>query len=314
MIYDIVRFTNRAPRQIGWLTEKLKCSDVELRRAIAAGAKQGFTTQITGQWVYTRLAIATGPTVILGDARPGRKAIGHFTDPHWGSKHSFLKGQKRFLDLCEKRKIEVIADTGDNTDGVKALLVPEQRFAGADEQLDEGVNLLRNYGFKWASITGNHDGYSSHHLGFDFGRLTEERMRAAGVDWQHAGTCVGNAVLHGARTELWHPMGAASTTNAIRRTLNSRAEHMVQPTDLLLCGHFHHHASGYAAQEDVFYASGLTFQLKRYEFSNRISRPWDIGGGIVHFTVDRRGKAKDFSYEPIHIAQDMRQVFSFGSR
>lgn len=302
MIYDIVKFTNRIPRPIGWLTEKLRCSERELRHEIAQHSKD-FTTAITQGMVYTRLAVGPGTLVVLGDVKPGRKHIGHVTDTHTGSKHFHGKGLKKFLQLLNRKKITTIAFTGDGTDGVKPLLVPDQRFTGFDEQAAELVNAFSPFQFDVFAIPGNHDGYTSHAIGSDTGRLIEERMRAAGVNWHNGGTCVGNGVLHGARTHLWHPMGAASTPNAIRRMMNARAETLDVPADLLLLGHLHHHASCYAVAEDIFCASGGTFQLKKSEFANRISRPWDVGGSIISFTLDRRGRASEFSVKFYPVAQ-----------
>lgn len=299
-IFDVIHHTGRQVKTIGWLTGKLRCSETELRSAVAAAAKQGFLTQITDGYVFTRLAIKTGTSVTLGSAKPGRYNIAHYTDPHWGSKHSLRKAQVDFLKFAWKEGCRVAAITGDLTDGVKPLLVPEQRFTGADEQLAEGQQIWRDVykaGCKYecAATTGNHDGYTSHAIGSDFGRVIEERMRADGINWTNTGTCLGHAVLHGARTELWHPHGAASTTNAIRRTLNARAENLEEPVDLLLSGHYHHVGFTYAMKEDVFCAAGATFQTKQSEFANRISAGWNVGGSIISFTIGRNGLASEFS-------------------
>jgi len=308
MIFDIIHHTSRIARSIGWLTLKLVCSERELRAAIKTAQEQGFHVHIVGQNVFTKLPVTTGPTITLGTAKPGRYKIAHYTDPHWGSKHSSKQGQIDFLRFAWSEGCRVVAATGDNTDGVKPLLVPEQRVTGADEQIDEGVQIWKRVvkigcPFSIAAISGNHDGYSSHAIGSDIGRLTEERMQAEGIDWHHAGTCIGNAVLHGARTHLWHPMGAASTTNAIRRMLNNKAEKLDVPTDLILSGHLHHYAAFHAAAEDIYCAAGGTFQMKRYEFANRITGPWDVGGSILTFTVDRRGRACEFSSKFYPIVQ-----------
>lgn len=303
MIHDIVHHTSRSSKSIGWLTEKLQCSERELRRAISNGQKEGYIVRISGKDVFTKLSVGPGPTVSIGEATPGRHHIGHFTDMHWGSKHSDLKAQHKFLSFLWKKGVRSLAITGDCTDGVKALLVPDQRFTGADEQLDEGVKVMKEFGFACAAITGNHDGYTSHAIGFDFGKLMEDRMRAAGVNWNHAGTCRGNAVIEGARTHLYHPMGAASTPNSIRTMLNRHAERLEEPCDCILSGHLHHYASCYAWREKIYCASGGTFQQKRSEFANRISGPWDFGGSIISFSVDSKGRASEFSSQLYPSAQ-----------
>lgn len=312
MIHEIVRHCSRIPRTVTWLCCKLVCSEKELRAAIASGVRQGFAVQYNGQFVTSRVSIGPGPLVVLGDTKPGRHHIAHITDTHAGSKHFHARGLIRFGQMAWKLGCRTVAGTGDWTDGVKPLLVPDQRFTGSDDQSEELVATWRKLPpFQVASISGNHDGYTSAAAGLDFGRVIEERMRAAGIDWHHAGTCAGNAVLHGARTHMWHPMGAASTPNAIRRMLNARAETLQEPCDLLLSGHLHHFAMCHAHPEDVFCASGGTFQLKRSEFANRISRPWDVGGSIISFTLDRKGRASEFSAKLYPVAQDIPKAFSY---
>lgn len=303
LLHEVIHHTNRHPKSLSWLCCKLLCSEKELRAAVTAGKKEGFSVDITGPFVFTKLAIGTGPLIVLGDIKPGRKHIGHVTDTHTGSKHFHKKGLRATLHDFRRRGITTIAFTGDGTDGVKPLLVPDQRLTGADDQIEELVDAFSPFAFDVFAIPGNHDGYSSAAIGSDMGKLIEERMRAAGVNWHNGGTCVGNGVLHGARTHLWHPMGAASTPNAIRRMMNARAETLAEPTDLMLLGHLHHHASCYAAAEDIFCSSGGTFQLKKSEFANRISRPWDVGASIISFTLDKRGKASEFSVKFFPIAQ-----------
>lgn len=296
MIHQVVHHTGRQIRTIAWLTEKLQCSERELRSCIRTGQQAGFLTQIVGQNVFTRIAVATGPTITIGEKAPGRHHIALYSDPHWGSKHSLKKAQSKFLEFAWKQGCRTAVVPGDLTDGVKSLLVPEQRFTGADEQIDEGVQIWKKAPpYEIAACSGNHDGYSSHAIGSDLGRIIQERMREAGVQWNHTGTCVGNAVVHGARVQLWHPHGAASTTNAVRRSLNSRAEKLEEPVDLLVSGHYHHYAAVHAFKEDVFCVGAATFQVKRYEFANRISAPWDVGGVIISFTSDRKGRASEFS-------------------
>lgn len=296
MIHDIVSFTNRHAKTIGWLTAKLQCSEKELRAAIANGRKQGFLTEIVGENVFTRLAIATGPLIIIGNKKPGRHHIALYSDTHWGSKHSLEKAQLEFLRMAWKKGCRTVVAPGDLTDGVKPLLVPEQRYTGADEQIAEGTEIWRKAPpFQVVSCTGNHDGYTSHAVGSDIGRVIEQRMQAEGVEWYHSGTCLGQAVVNGARVQLWHPHGAASTTNAVRRTLNARAEKLEVPVDLIVSGHYHHYAAVHAYQEDVFCVGAATFQVKKYEFANRISGGWNVGGAIISFTADRKGRAHEFS-------------------
>jgi len=295
MLHDLIHHTSKKPREISWLTAKLQCSEKELRSTIANGKKEGYNLHVTGQHVFTKLEVGVGALVVIGKPSPGRHKIAHVTDTHAGSRQFAPKALKKFLSFAWKEGCRSIAFTGDGTDGVKSILLPEQRLHGADEQIDELVDTMKGNPWKVAAITGNHDYYSSDAIGLDIGKIVEDRMRKAGLDWHHAGTCRGNAVIEGARTHLWHPMGAASTPNAIRRMLNSHAENLQDPTDLILAGHLHHVASCYAQAEDIFCASGGCFQVKKGSFGNRISRPWDVGASIISFTVDRRGRASEFS-------------------
>lgn len=295
LIHDVIHHTSHKARSITWLTEKLQCSERELRACIRVGKEQGYLVHLVNQEVFTKLAIGAGPLVTIGKASPGRHKIAHVTDTHAGSTHFAKKPLRKFLSFAWKEGCRSMGFTGDGTDGVKALLLPEQRLHGADEQIDELVETMSEYPWNVAAISGNHDGYSSNAVGLDMGKIIEDRARKAGLNWQHAGTCRGNAIIEGARTHLFHPMGAASTPNTIRSMLNRHAENLKDATDLILSGHLHHYCHVHVYPEDIFATSGGCFQLKKGEFANRISRPWDIGGTIVSFSVDKKGRAGEFS-------------------
>jgi hypothetical protein len=242
--------------------------------------------------------------VRIGTQAPGRYRIFHSTDQHFGSK---FNDSQSFLDDARwavEEGCTAAAFTGDLLDGQKACLAYEQRCIGADDQAQEAVEVisasaLRKYSIPVVAIGGNHDGYAHAATGIDYGAVVRDRMREAGMQWHYLGQCLGRAVLHGAKWELWHPMGAGSTRNAVRRILNARAEayEAHDRPNVLAIGHYHRHTSFMAYPEHIFCVSGGTCQRKGSEFSNRITGGWDVGAGIVSYTVRDDGSVGEFAAE-----------------
>jgi hypothetical protein len=238
---------------------------------------------------------------IAGAATPGRYRVAHVTDMHFGSKHNDSAALLEFFALAKSRGVCGVIVTGDTLDGAKEVLVPEQRAYGFDEQAKEAVEVFAaaKLGVPVWANSGNHDGYFDHAAGMESGRILATLMREAGVEWSYLGQCLGRVVVHGAKIELWHGAGGSGTRNAVRRVLNHRAESYrgEDTPQVLLVGHYHRYAQFVAYPERVFCVSGGTFQRKRSEFANRISHPWDIGAGILSWTVGADGVAGEFAYE-----------------
>lgn len=244
-------------------------------------------------------------TTTLGEAKPGRYRVAQVTDVHHGSKFCDCKALLDFLKIANERCSAIVV-TGDVIDGQKSVLTHEQRAVGADDQVDEATEVwtAATLTIPVVAIGGNHDGYAYAATGIDAGKVLGERMRAAGVDWRYLGQCLGRAIIHGAKWELWHPMGAGSTRNAVRRILNSRAESYDADDrpNILAIGHYHRHTSVLAYPENVYCVSGGTYQRKGSEFSNRITNQWDVGASIVSYTVHADGSVGEFAVEFFPVA------------
>lgn len=299
--WDILRLTVRKAQPVEKICERLGLSEQELRAEVKKASADGYRIRITDGMVTSR-SPSIGPveTVRLAGSPKTltRNKVAIVTDLHFGSTHTDLKGLRTFLDMAHARGIRHVICTGDVLDGNKEVLIHEQSHIGFDHQAELAVKTIASGPrFKWAAIDGNHDGYYSSSSGMVSGVALAERMRAAGVDWQFAGVCLGRVEVLGARWQLWHPHGGASTRNAIRRILNARIETMEEPADVLAMGHFHKFATVQAYPENVFGVAGGTFQLKRSEFANRIGNAWDIGGSIVSWSLDENGRACQIAAE-----------------
>jgi predicted phosphodiesterase len=237
----------------------------------------------------------------FGAREPGRYHAAHMTDLHHGSKHNDSAAMLDFMAIAKSRGVCAVLISGDIIDGFDPKLQRDQRCIETDDQLAEAIDVFAagNIGVPHVAISGNHDGYSDKAGGICSGRLLEERMRERGVNWTYLDSCLGRVVLHGAKIELWHGAGGSGTRNAVRRVLNHRAEGYERGDEpqVLLVGHYHRYAQFEAFPERIFCVSGATFQRKKSEFANRIAHPWDLGGGILSWTVDERGVAGEFSYE-----------------
>lgn len=298
MLDQIVRLTCRRPMSVASLAERLGVTRRALLTEIRQARKAGSFVEVCEGFVGTRVRVGAGEVVRLGKTKPGRYSVGHFTDLHAGSKYSDQEALLNTLHKAWDKGCRVIANTGDNLDGHKDVLLLEQRAVGFDAQSAELVETFKKAPpFQVVAIDGNHDGYFSNAIGFTSGSLLETRMREAGIDWTFAGVCLGRALLHGAKWMLWHPHGGASTRNALRRILNERAESLQEPVDVLAMGHFHKFVCIPTFPEGVFGIAGGTFQRKGSEFSNRISRPWDTGASIVSYDLDVKGHVSHVAAE-----------------
>ena len=307
MIADVIRITQHRPQTLAAVCEKLVCSQDELVEAVQTAQKKGANVRIVDGYVTTKQKIgAVVEGLELGDTRPGRKMVPLVTDLHFGSAQCRHRDIVRFLvkawKLLDKVGIpeseRVVVCTGDVLDGNKPVLIPDQSHIGFDNQVRLAVSTFGKVPpFTYLSIDGNHDGYFSSAIGTTSGVLLAERMQEAGVNWLHLGQCEGRAKIHGANWFLHHGMGGASTRNAIRRLLNSKAENFQEHVDILALGHYHKAVVIPTFPERVYGVAGGCFQEKGSEFANRMNSLWDVGGTMVSYDLSARGVVSHISSE-----------------
>lgn len=298
MIPQLVNLTCRKALPAHTVCTKLGLSDKELRSLVSKASDQGFTVRLVDGVVSSKApaVLASGIVPELGDTRPGRKKVALITDIHFGSKHTARKQLIKFLRFAWVEGCRVCVVTGDILDGNREVLLHDQSKIGFDHQVEDAISTFRKAcPFEYVAIDGNHDGYFSSSAGMLSGRLLEAEARAYGLKWHYSGACLGRAKIHGAKWQLWHPHGGASTRNAIRRVLNSRIESLDEPCDVLAMGHFHKFATVSAYPEEVFGIAGGCWQMKGSEFSNRIAGSWDVGGAIVSYDLDKGGRVSHVS-------------------
>lgn len=240
---------------------------------------------------------------------PRRIRVAHATDIHFGSKHCDAKALLDFLRLAHDRGCEAVICTGDILDGFSEKLMHEQRAIGFEDQAKEACEVVAAAPrMPWYAITGNHDGYFRDHVGMEPGTGLATKMREAGVDWHYVGSCYGRVQYAGARLELYHPHGGGATRNAVRRVLNAKVERY-EPNDrphVLLGGHFHKFAAVHAYPENVLCVGGGTFQRRESDFGVRMIHPWDVGGGIVSWTLAADGTVSEFAAEFYNVRPEAR--------
>lgn len=274
--------------------ERLALSERELRGVVTQAATDGYLVRIRDGHVFCRVPVGAGATVTVGAAIRGRAyKFLHWSDTHFGSTHCDENGSLDFLHRGWEAGARICTHTGDMIDGTGPhadKLRADQAYTSWDGQTDRVLRVLKKAPpFTYVAIDGNHDGYSSSAMGCMSGQQFAYKAKEAGIKWNFLGMCLGRAVIHGARTMLWHPMGAGTTRNAVRLALNTRVEALEEPCDFLLAGHFHRRATLLTVPEGVFASGGGTFQRKGSEFANRSARNWDFGGWILRFELDRKG-------------------------
>jgi predicted phosphodiesterase/biotin operon repressor len=288
----------RRPVSVEKVCLKLGISEKALATLIQKAQKDGYTLKIRAGNVIQGVALGQQTVPWVGNAKPGVHKIAYFTDTHFGSEHCNEAEIVDFLKFAWGQGCRTAIHTGDLLDGNKTVLLPDQLCSGFDGQIARVVKTLKKAPvFTYVGITGNHDGYFSASSGMDTGKLTDKTLNAEGIQWRHAGTCYGRANIEGANVTLWHPSGGAGTRNAVRRILNEKAESLTEDCDILVMGHLHRYVSFQAYPERVLCVAGGTFQEKLSEFANRITRPWDIGGTIISFDLDKAMKVQHASAE-----------------
>ncbi len=291
LINQLVRLTCRKAQPTHYLCSKLGLSEAELSALALSGVAAGYQIQTRDGHIYSQATVGGhAKTIIMGDATYQRHHVAIATDLHFGSTHCDEDALLSFLHTAWERGCRKAVATGDILDGIGDKLRADQTYIGFDGQAGRATRLMRKAPpFEWVAIDGNHDGYHSAACGMVSGQILESRMREAGVSWTFAGVCLGRAVIHGAKWHLWHPHGGASSRNAVRRILNERAESLEEACDILAMGHLHKFVSLPVYPEDIHAIAGGTFQRKRSEFANRISKPWDVGGVIASYETTREG-------------------------
>lgn len=300
MIHDLIKLTAKHARPLSWLAVKLVASEDEIQAAVAAARRNGTVIRIVDGYVSSRPPIGECKTATFhAKAKPGRYHVAHVTDVHAGSRHALLPAMSEFLDFAaRKRGCRAAVFTGDLLDGFSEKLLLDQDKIGYDHQASALLHAVRVGGKLYDSmlaIDGNHDGYNTSGAGAVSGRMLESDARSMGLPWTFLGLCLGSAVIHRARWRLWHPHGGASTRNAVRRVLNERGEAESEPFHIIAMGHFHKFVSLPIFPERVHGVAGGTYQTKASEFSNRMTRGWDVGGVIVSYRVFKDGQIGEIS-------------------
>ena len=300
-ISRLLNYTTKKAISFEAIHNKLGIKEERLRKLVTEAASKGYDVRIIDNSYVTSRSPRIGERGLiphLGKVKPGRYRVAIATDIHFGSTHCDTKALKQFFNWAHSKGCEVGVCTGDILDGNKDVLLYEQDRVGFDRQVEQAVETWKDCPIKnWVAIDGNHDGYYSSSMGTVSGRLLAHEMKAAGINWNFLGVCLGRAVIHGAKWQLWHPHGGSGTRNAVRRILNDRIEDMEEGCDILAMGHFHKYTSVHAYPEPTFGVAGGTFQRKASEFANRIAKSWDIGGCIVSYLLDENGTISEVASE-----------------
>ena len=297
VLYQVIRLCQKKAQPIDSICQRLGISGKELKEVVKQGQADGFSVRFVDKHVSSKSpALNPGKVVTVGKATPGRKHIAIITDTHFGSLHTDTVGMAKFMTMAWDKGCRQVLVSGDILDGNKPVLVHEQSRIGFDGQAELATQFVSaGPRFEWLTIGGNHDAHFDDSIGMESGKVLAQRMQEAGVKWHHLGACLGHCIVNGLRVQLFHPHGAGSTRNSIRRTLNSRIEAMVNEVDLLVTGHFHKHTSVQAYPEKTFGVCGGTWQKQYSVFGSRMINMWDVGGTIVSYTVDKNGRASEIS-------------------
>ena len=302
---QVVALTCRKPVPVERVCTRLGLSESRLRLMLKQADRDGYHVKMVNGHVSCRVPMGAIEPVVIGAASPGKRVhVLHLTDLHVGSAHCAEDGVRDILHRAWDKGARACVGTGDLIDGTgpKAVkLLADQRCATWDGQTDRVVELFREVPLEHAWIDGNHDGYSSDAAGMQSGRQLQWKARDAGLKWTFLGMCAGRATVAGARFFLWHPHGAGTTRNSVRRSVNAKIEALDEPTDFVCSGHFHRAAIVPAFGERVWGLAGGTAQIRASEFANRATAGWDMGAWLISFSMDKTGAVHEPSAEWLEI-------------
>lgn len=288
LIEQLVQQSNKKAVPLEQVQAKLKITAHRLQEVIEAASERGYQVHLHDGMVYSKVRVLAERTLVVGSTKPGRYAVGYWSDTHFGCRHSDLHGMREHRARCYAAGATVMVHTGDLLDGNRPVLIGDQDRVGFDSQLQELLDVVeKGPPLIDIAIDGNHDGYYSSAIGTASGRLVASAMKEHGRDWRFAGVCEGRACIHGADWWLWHPAGGSTDKLGVLKVLRDKLATLQEHTDIVACGHLHKFAS--ANLDDALLVCTGTYQRKLSEFANRISGPWDVGGSIVSYDLDRHG-------------------------
>lgn len=294
LLDDIVRLTNRRAVSLEEVQRKTKSNSKQLQEALSQGEGRGYQILVRDGFVSARVAVRAHKTVSCGSTKPGRYCVAYWSDTHFGCRHTDEKAAQDFLTHCWERGARCAVHTGDLLDGNRPVLLADQDYVGWDSQVARLRRTLKAAPpFEYVAIDGNHDGYFSTAAGTQCGKLVERAL--TGVKWHYLGMCEGRVEIHGASWFLWHPSGGSQSKLGIIKVLDDKRQNLPEHADVVACGHLHKFAS--ANLDGALLVCPGTFQRKQSEFANRISGPWDIGGCLVSYELDRKGRIHEAAAE-----------------
>jgi len=287
-IEDIVRITNKRAQPLEAVLLKAKINTKQLQGAVEEGAKRGFQIRVRDGYVFSQVAAEGAERIVIGAVKPGRYSVCHFSDTHFGCRHTAEEDILEHLTRSWEAGARVAVHTGDLLDGNKPVLLGDQDWVGFESQFIRCLRTIRKAPpFTYVAIDGNHDGYYSASIGTPSGAIVASRMRENGIDWRFAGVCVGRAQIHGADWHLWHPAGGSASKMGVIKVMSDRVDDLGEHVDVLAMGHLHKFVA--ATWDGALLVAPGTYQRKKSEFANRISGDWDIGGALVSYDVDKGG-------------------------
>lgn len=296
IIEDVVHLTCRRALPAEQVCAKAKLTMKQLLGAVAEAEKRGYSLTIREGMVRSQTKVEAASRITVGATKPGRYCVCHISDLHLGCRHCAEDSIVEHVTMAYEEGARTVVSTGDNLDGNKPVLLADQDYVGFESQYERLLRVVKACPpMTWVVIDGNHDGYYSASIGCPAGKIVQAQMRAAGVDWNYGGMCLGRAEIHGADWHLWHPSGGSASKLGVIKVMNDRVQDLDEHVDILAMGHLHKFVT--ATLDDVLLVAPGTFQRKASEFANRITQSWDIGGCLVRYELDRQGRVHGQSAE-----------------
>ena len=218
------------------------------------------------------------------------------TDLHAGDKHFYKKGLEEVLKTAWDKDVRHCYIAGDIVAGrtVYSGQIEDLKYVDEEDQVQEAADVLANYEYTYAAITGNHDENWMKNGAPSPVKLLSDKL----PDLIDLKSIQANIVIEGVLMQMVHGAGGAAYARsypaqkylrnlAEQGSLEQEVDGVKYPIGILHLGHYHTQAHFRLFGAHVFQAG--SFQLAESSFSKRQGFVGVHGGYIVEM-VTQRGK------------------------
>jgi predicted phosphodiesterase len=292
-VRSLVTAVRKGRTSLEELCDELGMPPRSVRALAAQAAAEGFSVEVAdGGMAFYGPRPRSEPVHIARPTKADTLKFGVISDTHYGSKFCRPHEIAEFVEQAWDEGCQDILHCGDFIDGVKVYKGHEFEVVDASTsgQIDIALDSLPEIdGLNYHFITGNHDESIRKQVGYEPGRMIEDRARAQRrSDIHHLGAeraqvyYGGDDEGEGVLLELMHPGGGQAY--ALSYKLQKYVESFSGGTkpQVLLVGHFHTYVKLLSRNVFGFQCGGFQSQTP---FFAKFGKEPTVGGLILEVDV-----------------------------